>query len=34
MRSVIKRFLATGMTVEEAAKRSQHPIEFVKACID
>lgn len=34
MRSVVKRFLAQGMTAKEAAERSQHPIEFVKSCID
>jgi len=34
MRSVIKRFLAQGMTVEETSKRSQFPIEFVRSCID
>jgi catechol 2,3-dioxygenase-like lactoylglutathione lyase family enzyme len=34
MRTVIKHFLAQGMTVEEAAKRSQFPIEFVKSCVE
>lgn len=32
MITVIKRFLASGMTVEETAQRTQHPIEFVKSC--
>ncbi|MDF2633111.1 MAG: hypothetical protein K0Q85_1707 [Caproiciproducens sp.] len=34
MRSVVKRFLANGMTVEEASKQSQFPIDFVKSCIE
>lgn len=34
MRSVIKRFLASGMTIEEVSKRSQYPIEFVKSCLE
>lgn len=34
MASVILRFLAQGMTPEEAAVRSQHPLEFVLACRD
>lgn len=33
MRSVIKRFLASGMSIEEAAERSQFPIDYVKSCI-
>ncbi len=34
MRSVVKRFLASGMTIEETSKRSQYPIEFVKSCLE
>ncbi|MBU5484085.1 VOC family protein [Clostridium sp. MSJ-11] len=34
MRSVVKRFLASGMTIEEASKRSQYPVDFVKSCIE
>lgn len=34
MLSVIKRFLADGMTVEEASIRSQFPVDFVKSCIE
>jgi catechol 2,3-dioxygenase-like lactoylglutathione lyase family enzyme len=30
MESVIKRFLNQGLSVEETAKRTQHPIEFVR----
>lgn len=30
MGSVVKRFLNKGLSVEETAKRTQHPIEFVK----
>lgn len=30
MVSVIKRFLSQGLSAEETAKRTQHPIEFVK----
>jgi len=33
MRSVIKRFLASGMSIEETAERSQFPIDFVKSCL-
>lgn len=32
MEVVIKRFLAQGLSVEEVARISQHPIEFVEAC--
>lgn len=28
--TVIKRFLSQGLSVEETAKRTQHPIEFVR----
>lgn len=34
MESVIKRFLNEGLSVEETAKRTQHPIQFVKKCLD
>ncbi|MDR1838638.1 MAG: glyoxalase/bleomycin resistance/dioxygenase family protein [Treponema sp.] len=34
MCSVIRHFLEEGLTVEETAKRTQHPIDFVKGCID
>ncbi|WP_027625972.1 VOC family protein [Clostridium lundense] len=30
METVIKRFLNQGLSVEETAKRTQHPIEFVR----
>ncbi len=33
MKSVVKRFLDRGMTPEETAEKTQHPIEFVKSCI-
>ena len=33
MESVVKRFLKQGMSVEEAAKRSMFPIEFVEKCV-
>ncbi|MCO1603649.1 VOC family protein [Desulfosporosinus nitroreducens] len=33
MESVVKRFLSQGMSVEETAKRSMFPIEFVKQCL-
>ncbi len=32
MESVIMKFLASGMTIEEAAEKSQYPEEFVKEC--
>lgn len=34
MRTVIRRFLASGMSVEEAAERSQFPVNFVKSCME
>ncbi|HEX3037445.1 MAG TPA: VOC family protein [Oscillospiraceae bacterium] len=34
MKSVIKRFLASGMSAEEAAERSQFPIDYVKSCME
>ncbi|GAB6151809.1 glyoxalase [Desulfosporosinus burensis] len=33
MESVVKRFLSQGLTVEETAMRTQHPIEFVRQCL-
>jgi hypothetical protein len=33
MVSVVKRFLNQGLSVEETAQRTQHPIEFVKQCL-
>ena len=33
MACVIKRFVGQGLSIEETAKRTQHPVEFVKACI-
>ena len=32
METVVKRFISQGLSVEETAERTQHPIEFVKAC--
>ncbi len=34
MRSVVKRFLAEGMTIDEISEKSQYPIDFVKSCIE
>jgi len=33
MVTVVKRFLAKGLSVEETSKITQHPIDFVKKCI-
>lgn len=33
METVVKRFIDQGMSIEETAKRTQYPIEFVKSCI-
>lgn len=33
MEAVVKRFTAQGLTPEEIAMRTEHPIEFVKACL-
>ncbi len=30
---IAKRFLASGLSAEETAKRIMHPVEFVQACI-
>ena len=32
MSLVVRRFLAQGLSEEETARRTQHPIEFVRAC--
>ncbi|NCE63126.1 glyoxalase/bleomycin resistance/dioxygenase family protein [Pseudoflavonifractor sp. 524-17] len=32
MSSVVLRFLSQGLTEEETARRTQHPLEFVRAC--
>jgi catechol 2,3-dioxygenase-like lactoylglutathione lyase family enzyme len=32
MGTVIVRFLKQGLSIEETAKRTQHPLEFVKKC--
>ena len=34
MCSVVKRFLDQGLTIEETATRTQHPIDFVKSCAE
>ena len=34
MEKVVIRFLADGMSVEEAAKRSMFPVEFVQNCLE
>ncbi len=34
MRTVIRRFLASGMSVEDAAERSQFPVAFVESCME
>ena len=33
MRAVVLRFLGQGLSPEETAKRTQHPIEFVQMCM-
>jgi len=33
METVVKRFINQGLSVEETAERTQHPIEFVKSCL-
>lgn len=33
METVVKRFIAQGLSVEETSERTQHPIEFVKSCL-
>jgi len=33
MESVVKRFLKQGLSVEETAKRTMYPVEFVQHCL-
>jgi len=33
MEIVIKRFLKQGLSVEETANRTMHPIEYVRKCL-
>lgn len=33
METVVKRFIGQGLSIEETAERTQHPIEFVKRCL-
>lgn len=33
MEIVVRRFIGQGLSVEETAKRTQHPIEFVRKCL-
>lgn len=33
MESVVRRFLSQGLSVEETAERTQHPVEFVRQCL-
>jgi len=33
MDTVVKRFIGQGLSIEETAERTQHPIEFVRACL-
>ncbi len=33
METVVKRFIGQGLSVEETAKRTQHPIEFIRKCL-
>ena len=34
MVTVIRRFLKKGLSIEETAKISQHPVDFVKECME
>jgi catechol 2,3-dioxygenase-like lactoylglutathione lyase family enzyme len=34
MVSVVRRFLDEGLSMEETAERTQHPLEFVKSCLN
>lgn len=34
METVVKRFAAQGMTAEQIAERTKHPIEFVRICFE
>lgn len=33
MVTVVKRFIDQGLSIEETAKKTQHPLEFVKNCL-
>ncbi|MEW9121058.1 MAG: hypothetical protein AB2421_00005 [Thermotaleaceae bacterium] len=33
METVVKGFIKQGLSIEETAERTQHPIEFVKRCL-
>lgn len=33
MENVVRRFINQGLTIEETAERTQHPIEFVRQCL-
>ncbi len=33
MASVFRRFLSQGLSIEETAARTQHPVEFVRQCL-
>ncbi|KNY29527.1 VOC family protein [Pseudobacteroides cellulosolvens] len=33
MVNVVKRFITQGLTIEQTAKQTQHPVEFVKDCM-
>lgn len=33
MATVVRRFLAQGMSVEQTAEITQHPVEFVRGCV-
>jgi catechol 2,3-dioxygenase-like lactoylglutathione lyase family enzyme len=33
MVTVVRRFLTQGLSVEETAERTQHPVEFVRLCL-
>jgi catechol 2,3-dioxygenase-like lactoylglutathione lyase family enzyme len=34
MASVVRRFVTQGLTPEETAQRTQHPLDFVRACLE
>ena len=34
MVSVVKGFLKKGLSIDETAKRTQHPIDFIKKCME
>lgn len=34
MKTVVRRFISQGLSVEETAERTQHPIAFVIDCLD